>query len=84
MTKKEYFTEDELDKLADYIGMDLSTFLQKRKEGKIGFRARPLNPTPVFHRADIDRWLANNRPVASMSPDPAGVLTYDPNRKGDK
>ena len=81
-TEKEFFGEDELNELAVYIGMSLPEFLEFRKKGKFGVQPRPLNPTPVYFRAHVDRWLAGGRPVASMSPDPSGVLAVNPDREG--
>jgi hypothetical protein len=82
MTEKEYFRENELDKVAAYIGMSLPTFLEARNKGKIGFRPRPKDATPVYFRCDIDRWVAGGKPPQTNSPDPAGVLAVNPNREG--
>jgi hypothetical protein len=80
--ERKYFTEKELDKLAAYVGMELPEFLRFRARGKFGVTPQPKDPEPVYFLEHIDRWLAANRPPQTNSPDPAGVLTVDPNREG--
>ena len=64
--KEKPFLETHED-VARYVGMSLDEFLRARSSGRFPVLARPKDPTPVYWRADLDKWLADGKPKGNAS-----------------
>lgn len=58
---KEYFETEE--EVAKFLNMSLEEFLRLRIRGKIGFLPRPKDPQQVYFKSDIEKWIADGKPV---------------------
>jgi len=63
MAETEYF--ETLEEVAAFLGMPLDELLRDRNSGKFPVQARPKDPTPVFFKADLEKWNAAGRPFGS-------------------
>ena len=59
--QKPYFESHE--EIARYLGLSLPDFLEMVKVGKWGCNPKPIDPRMVYFREDVDKWMAQGRPV---------------------
>lgn len=63
----EYFME--LSEIAKYLKVDIATLLEDRAKGKFPINPRPRDGTLVYHRSDIDAWVAGGKPYSWITQD---------------
>ena len=64
MESKQYFTT--LDEVSEYTGIPAPMLRRMQTTGRFPVEAKPANPQMVYHRADVDAWLAAGRPYAGL------------------